>query len=138
MFNNKKDTDIEEILKNSPKYPQRAAQTDSDVIMEDVYAGPEMPPEEPSETLPETLPVMPPEMPIAMATYMGPAMMNNGIGMPFLYTPPAPTVQNTAPAQSSGSDSKFCTMCGSRNSRDSRFCSECGNPFPKTEKRETT
>ena len=136
MSENKKDTNIEKILENSPKYPLRAAEDPQDVIMEDVYAGPEMLPDEPSETLPETPPAMPPEMPIAMATYMGPAMMNNSFGMPLFFT--APAVQNTAPAEKpSDHDSKFCAICGSRNSRDSRFCCECGNPFPKIEESDT-
>ncbi|MBO4687274.1 MAG: zinc ribbon domain-containing protein [Clostridiales bacterium] len=121
----------EELLKDTPKYPDRAVEEEpEEVLMADVYGGPDMP---------EMAGVYmgPPEaQPSANLVYMGPG----GAQMPAAFMayagPSVQTIPNMGimmnAAQSQyvpDPDSKFCEECGAKNPKDVKFCTECGQRF---------
>lgn len=113
-----KDLNIQDILKDSPKYPKRAAKRPNDSAMcEGVYAGPEQMPD-----------FAKPVNPMAMMTYEGPQFMNNG-GMAF----PMSAVPAPAPQQAADPNKKQCPICGNYVIKDANFCSECGSPMNRSD-----
>ena len=119
----------EEILKDAPKYPDRAMEEDEKKArMAGVYGGPERP-----------------EMGLV---YMGPPDANSPY-MQMAYMGPGGA---QTPANNSGfaglldmrqginpsaikdgympdPQSKFCENCGAKNPRDGKFCETCGEKF---------
>ena len=109
MDENKKEMTPEEMMKNLAPYPKRAA--DPGRVRspaEGIYAGP--------------------VMPVAMVTYAGPQMMNNGQGFQamFLVQPSGEMPRQESSEKPAGGK---CVMCGYDNPEGSRFCCECGNPL---------
>ena len=115
MSDREKNPDMEEMIKNSAKYPERASDDSNRSPFEGVYAGP--------------------QMPVAMLTYAGPQFMNNNIGIsqgsPFAL---APTMQQQLQFvnKTVGPDKKICDKCGSTVAKESNFCPECGSKFDMT------
>lgn len=123
MSENDKNESLEEIMKKTPKYPERALESSAmDPRAEGVYAGP--------SPIPQPMGAVY-AGPVAMMTYAGPQMMNNGMGfmsidqLMQISSNQQPSAQNDP--QPDYSDSKVCEMCGSVNSKGSKFCSECGH-----------
>ncbi|MBO4473894.1 MAG: hypothetical protein J5750_03165 [Clostridiales bacterium] len=122
----------EEILKDAPKYPERAVEEDKEeVLMADVYGGPDM-----SEMAGVYMGPPEAQQPSANLAYMGPG----GAQMPAAFMAYAgPSVQtipnmgimmNAAKSQYvPDPNSKFCEECGAKNPKDGKFCTECGQKF---------
>ena len=115
MDENKRELTPEEIMKNAAPYPDRAADAETDLPpAEGVYAGP--------------------VMPVAMMTYAGPQMMNNGEGFQNMFPVQLPMDMFRQETQEKPESSEEtvggkCEMCGYNNPEGSRFCSECGYPL---------
>ena len=108
MSENEKKAGMEEIMKDEPKYPERASDTPANPAA-GVYAGP-------------------PPMPIAMTTYAGPNMMSNMNGA-FMFGGQKMNIGSVqTPPQTVAPDSIFCERCGNPMPKNSRFCPECGTP----------
>ncbi len=119
MSDNEKKTELGELMNQSPKYPERAAER-TPAQCEGVYAGPtQMPRSKPSVIAAGVF------TPSAMMTYAGPGMMNQMAG--------AFVALNSIPAekteQAPDPSHKPCRMCGFVNPGTAKFCSECGNPL---------
>jgi len=122
----------EEILKDAPKYPERAAEDNEKIVpMNGVYRGPD---------IPEMGAVYmgPPDAnsPMAQMAYMGPG----GVQMPsgFMAFPGFEHIKmgtdQAAAAQKGNTpdpQSKYCENCGAKNPRNGKFCTDCGAQFRK-------
>ncbi len=121
MSDNEKNLNVQDIMNDSPKYPERAAERRGEQpSCEGVYAGPEQ------------MPVFAqPSNPSAMMTYAGPQFMNGGgMGFPMSAVPsPAPQAPVQPTAQQASPDKVQCSKCGSFIPKGSNFCSECGSPM---------
>ena len=121
----------EEVLKNSPKYPERAMEEDGkEALMAGVYSGPRSPEM-------GAVYMGPPDAisPMTQMAYMGPGstQMPSGFvtfaGLEHIKMgtdPSAISKDNTPDPQS-----KFCENCGAKNPRSGKFCMECGAQFRK-------
>ena len=123
MDKNDNNPSVKEIMQNAAKYPERASEDSSERnTAEGIYAG-TPPAPQPMGTVYAG--------PVAMMTYAGPDMMNNGIGfmtsgfgMPAMQPTPKP-----APKRPDDTDSVMCEMCGYFCSKGAKFCPECGHPL---------
>ena len=104
---NDQHNDPEEILKDSPKYPERAA----DVPAQQAFIN--------GVTI----------TPSAIMTYAGPGMMNSGGGLSMFMNLSAPSACST---QSMAGSEKNCTQCGTVNPARAKFCTECGCQLGET------
>ena len=105
---NNQHNDPEEILKDSPKYPERAAEVPvHQAFLNSIK-----------------------NMPSAFMTYAGPGMMNGGGGFSMLMQPSDPSA-GSPQSMMTGSE-KTCTRCGNVNPARAKFCTECGCPLRET------
>ncbi len=130
MSEEEKNMNPEEILKDAPKYPERAVE-EKEVPMTDVYDGPDMPEMNGVYMGPQGA-----DQPSANLAYMGPG----GAQMPanfmayagpgFQSIPKMGILMNAQQQVYAPSpDSKFCEECGAKNPRSGKFCTECGQKF---------
>ena len=132
----------EEILKDEPKYPERAAEEDEkEDLMSGVYRGPAAPEMAavymgpPDANIPATQMVYmgPPDAnnPATQMAYMGPVMFMAYAGPAFNTGVPINGLEHVVMGKGYTPDpkSKFCENCGAKNPKDGKFCETCGEKF---------